>query len=52
METNKPKQKPPTSIRLSDEVYSKLVEKAKKDCRSVTKEIEFILRKYFEMLGE
>jgi len=51
MENKTTKQKPPTSIRLSDEVYSKLAEKAKEDCRSITKEIEFILRKYFEMMG-
>ena len=39
----------PTSIRLSPDIYAKVVEMAKKDCRSITKEIEFIIKQYIQI---
>ena len=39
----------PTSIRLDPDVYDKLVELAREDRRSITKEIEFIIVKHLEI---
>ena len=39
----------PTSIRISDELYSKIKEDAEKDKRSITKQIEYMLEKYYEI---
>ena len=38
----------PTSIRLSEELYSKIVNDAHKDKRSITKQIEYMIEKYYE----
>jgi len=42
----------PTSIRLDPDIYDKLVELAKEDRRSITKEIEFIIAKHLEIRGK
>lgn len=39
----------PTSIRLSKETYAKVVELAKKEKRSISAQIEYIIEKYFEI---
>ena len=39
----------PTSIRLSDEIYNKIKEDAEKYKRSITKQIEYIIEKYYEL---
>jgi len=39
----------PTSIRLSEEVYKKVVEEATKEKRSVSAQIEYIIEKYYEI---
>lgn len=39
----------PTSIRLDPEIYERLVELAKKDKRSISKEVEFIITKHLEI---
>lgn len=41
----------PTSIRLSKETLDKVKEEAKKENRSVTGQIEYIIKKYFEIKG-
>ena len=45
----------PTSIRLSKEVYEKVARSAKAEKRSITKQIEYMIEKYYEakkVLGE
>ena len=44
------KQVNPTSIRLSEEMYKKIVKMAEEEHRSVSKQIEHILFKYFQMV--
>lgn len=39
----------PTSIRLADEVYEKVKADAQKEKRSITKQIEYIICKYYEV---
>ena len=39
----------PTSIRLSDEIYNKIKEDSEKYKRSITKQIEYIIEKYYEL---
>ena len=39
----------PTSIRLSDEIYNKIKEDSDKYKRSITKQIEYIIEKYYEL---
>jgi len=39
----------PTSIRLDIELYEKIVTEAKKENRSVSGQIEYLLKKYFEL---
>ena len=38
-----------TSIKLDSDVYDRLVELARKDKRSISKEIEFIITKHLEL---
>lgn len=40
----------PTSIRLSPEIYEKIAKMAKEEHRSLTKQIEHVLWKYFQMV--
>ena len=42
--------KPPTSIRLDDEVLEKVKEDALKEKRSVSKQIEYMIEQYYKML--
>lgn len=42
------KQNSPTSIRLSPETYEKVAKLAKEEHRSITKQIEHIIVKYFQ----
>ena len=44
------KQPNPTSIRLSKEMYEKIVKLAEDEHRSISKQIEHILFKYFQMI--
>lgn len=37
----------PTSIRLQPDLYEKIKQDAEKDKRSITKQIEWILEKYY-----
>lgn len=39
----------PTSIRISEELYKKIKDDADKEKRSITKQIEFMLEKYYEI---
>ena len=39
----------PTSIRLSEELQEKIRKDAEKDKRSLTKQIEYIIVKYYEI---
>lgn len=39
----------PTSIRLSEELQEKIRKDAEKDKRSLTKQIEYIIEKYYEI---
>lgn len=39
----------PTSIRLSEEMDKKIREDAKKEKRSMTQQIEYMLEKYYEI---
>lgn len=39
----------PTSIRLTKETYKKVKEEAEKENRSITKQIEYIIKKYFQI---
>ena len=39
----------PTSIRISEELYERIKEEAQKEKRSISKQIEFIIEKYFEI---
>lgn len=39
----------PTSIRLSEELYNKIKQDAENEKRSITKQIEYMLEKYYEM---
>ena len=39
----------PTSIRISEELYNKIKDDADKEKRSITKQIEFMLEKYYEI---
>lgn len=39
----------PTSIRLTTELYKKVVELAKKEKRSISAQIEYMLEKYLEI---
>lgn len=39
----------PTSIRIEKEIMDRVREDAKKDKRSVTAQIEFIIEKYYEI---
>jgi len=48
METKK--QVSPTSIRLSKEMYDKVVKMAEEEHRSISKQIEHILHRYFQMV--
>jgi len=43
------KQINPTSIRLSQEMYDKIVKMAEEEHRSLSKQIEHLLCKYFQM---
>lgn len=38
-----------TSIRLNPELYDKVKEDARKECRSITGQIEYMLLQYYEM---
>ena len=40
----------PTSIRLSEEIYEKIKEEANKEKRSLSKQIEYIIEKYYEII--
>lgn len=40
----------PTSIRLNDELYNKIKQDADKEKRSITKQIEYMLSKYYEII--
>ena len=40
----------PTSIRLDPELYSKVAKLAQEEHRSVSKQIEHIIHKYFQMV--
>ena len=44
------KQINPTSIRLSQEMYDKIVKMAEEEHRSLSKQIEHLLSKYFQMV--
>lgn len=39
---------PPTSIRIEENLYEKVVNDAKKEKRSISKQIEYIIEKYYE----
>ncbi len=39
----------PTSIRLSEELYNRIKQDAENEKRSITKQIEYMLEKYYEM---
>lgn len=39
----------PTSIRLSQEVYERVVAEATKEKRSISAQIEYIIEKYYEI---
>ncbi len=39
----------PTSIRLPEELYLKIQEDAKKEKRSITAQIEYMIEKYYEI---
>jgi hypothetical protein len=39
----------PTSIRLEEELYKKVVEEATKEKRSISAQIEYIIEKYYEI---
>ena len=39
----------PTSIRLEENVYKKVVEEATKEKRSISAQIEYIIEKYYEI---
>lgn len=39
----------PTSIRLEEEIYQKVVKEAKKEKRSISAQIEYMIEKYFEI---
>jgi predicted transcriptional regulator len=43
------KQVNPTSIRFKEELLIKLEEEAKKEKRSLTKHIEYIIEQYYEL---
>jgi len=43
------KQISPTSIRLSTEMYEKVVKMAEKEHRSISKQIEHIISQYFQL---
>lgn len=42
----------PTSIRLSIENYNKIKKEAEKDKRSISKQIEFVIEKYYKIKDE
>lgn len=39
----------PTSIRLEENLYLKVAEEAKKEKRSISSQIEYMLEKYYEI---
>lgn len=39
----------PTSIRLEENLYKKVVEEATKEKRSISAQIEYIIEKYYEI---
>ena len=39
----------PTSIRLDENLYERVVTEAKKNKRSISAQIEFIIEKYYEI---
>lgn len=39
----------PTSIRLSQKVYDKVVKEAEKEKRSISAQIEYIIEKFYEI---
>lgn len=39
----------PTSIRLEKELYEKVVDEAKKENRSISQQIEYLIKKYYEI---
>ena len=39
----------PTSIRLSKELYERISNEAKKEKRSISAQIEYIIEKYYEI---
>jgi len=43
------KQDMPTSIRLNKELYNQISEEAKKEKRSISKQIDYMLTKYLEI---
>lgn len=42
-------EKKPTSIRLSETLYEKIKTDAERDKRSISKQIEYMIEKYYEM---
>ncbi len=38
----------PTSIRIEENLYQKVVEEAKREKRSISAQIEYIIEKYYE----
>ena len=51
MEINKPKPKP-TSIRLNADIYEKVKEEAEKEKRSISKQIELIIERYYDIRNQ
>lgn len=42
----------PTSIRLKDEIYQKIKNDAEKEKRSISKQIEYVIEKYYEIKSQ
>ena len=42
----------PTSIRISDEIYERIKKEAEEEKRSVSKQIEYIIEKYYEIVDK
>ena len=40
---------PPTSIRIDENLYKKVVDEAQKEKRSVSAQIEYMIEKYYEI---
>jgi hypothetical protein len=41
---------PPTSIRLEEKLYARVITEAKKDKRSISNQIEFMIERYYEIM--